>query len=109
MPSRPDSVLPEVGPPSLTPSSLGYARSVVARHVPPTPTYRWPLLENFTRTETWVKHENHTPTGAFKVRGGLNFVERLRVSGLAPAGWSPRPAATTARASRSPAAAAACR
>ena len=82
----PAAVLPDTGPPSLTSSSLGYARSVVARHVPPTPTYRWPLLEHFTRTETWVKHENHTPTGAFKVRGGLNFVERLRVSGLAPGG-----------------------
>jgi threonine dehydratase len=78
--------LPDTGPPSVTPSALGYARTVVARHVPPTPAYRWPLLEGFTRTETWVKHENHNPTGAFKVRGGLNFVERLRVSGLAPAG-----------------------
>ena len=85
-PNRPAPVLPHTGPPSLTPSSLGYARSVVARHVPPTPTYRWPLLEHITRTETWVKHENHTPTGAFKVRGGLNFIERLRVSGVAPAG-----------------------
>jgi threonine dehydratase len=79
-------VLPEAGAETVTPSSVGYARSVVARHVRLTPTYRWPLLERFTRTETWVKHENHTPTGAFKVRGGLNFVERLRVSGLAPAG-----------------------
>ena len=81
-----EPLLPDTGPPSLTPSSLGYARSVVARHVPPTPTYRWPLLEQVTGTETWVKHENHTPTGAFKVRGGLNFIERLRVSGVAPAG-----------------------
>jgi threonine dehydratase len=79
-------VLPEAGADTVTPSSVGYARSVVARHVPPTPAYRWPLLERATGTETWVKHENHTPTGAFKVRGGLNFVERLRVSGLRPAG-----------------------
>ena len=78
--------LPATGAETVTPTSIGYARSVVARHVAPTPTYRWPLLERFTRTETWVKHENHTPTGAFKVRGGLNFVERMRVSGLAPAG-----------------------
>ena len=78
--------LPEAGADTVTPSSVGYARSVVARHVPPTPAYRWPLLERATGTETWVKHENHTPTGAFKVRGGLNFVERLRVSGLGPAG-----------------------
>lgn len=73
--------------PMLTPTSLAYARSVVGRHVQPTPAYRWPLLERFTRTETWVKHENHSPTGAFKVRGGLNFLERLRVSGApVPAG-----------------------
>lgn len=73
--------------PVITPTSLSYARSVVGRHVRPTPTYRWPLIERFTRTETWIKHENHSPTGAFKVRGGLNFLERLRVSGMpAPSG-----------------------
>jgi threonine dehydratase len=66
--------------------SLAEARTVVGRHVRPTPTYRWPLLERATGTETWVKHENHTPTGAFKVRGGLNFVERMKVSGMTPAG-----------------------
>ena len=98
-------MLPEAGPNTVTPSSLGYARSVVARSVPPTPAYRWPLLERVTRTETWVKHENHNPTGAFKVRGGLNFVERLRVSGLTAGGpGHAPPAATTARAWRSPAA-----
>ncbi len=81
---------PPVPPPpaesSVTPTSLGYARTVVGRHVRPTPAYRWPIIERFTHTETWVKHENHTPTGAFKVRGGLNFMERLKVSGLSPAG-----------------------
>jgi threonine dehydratase len=56
---------------------LAQARAVVGRHVPPTPTYRWPLLEQATGTETWVKHENHTPTGAFKVRGGLVYLDRL--------------------------------
>lgn len=70
--------------PLLTPASLTYARTVVGRHVARTPAYRWPLIERFTRTETWLKHENHTPTGAFKVRGGLNFLERMRVSGMAP-------------------------
>lgn len=70
--------------PVVTPSSLNSARTVVNRHVPATAAYRWPLLERFTRTATWVKHENHTPTGAFKVRGGLNFLERMRVSGMAP-------------------------
>jgi len=83
----PTSLTPSsLTPTSLTPTSLTYARTVVARHVRPTPAYRWPLVERFTHTETWVKHENHTPTGAFKVRGGLNFVERLKVSGLTPTG-----------------------
>jgi threonine dehydratase len=58
----------------------------VAVHVPPTPARRWPLLERFTGTETWVKHENHNPTGAFKVRGGLNFVGRLLDEGDPVAG-----------------------
>ena len=51
-------------------ADLAAARDRVAEHVPPTPARRWPLLERSTGTETWVKHENHNPTGAFKVRGG---------------------------------------
>ncbi len=73
-------------PPLITQIALTYARSVVARHVATTPAYRWPLLEQALRTETWVKHENHTPIGAFKVRGGLNYLERLRVHGARPPG-----------------------
>jgi threonine dehydratase len=42
-----------------------------------TPQYAWPLLQQRVGTEVWVKHENHTPTGAFKVRGGLTYVSRL--------------------------------
>src|SRR4029077_20806434 len=42
---------------------------------------RWPLLEQATGTETWVKHENHNPTGAFKVRGGLTFMAHLTRTG----------------------------
>ena len=61
----------------LTAERLRAARAFVGRHVTPTPAYRWPLLEELTGVETWVKHENHTPTGAFKVRGGLWFVEQL--------------------------------
>jgi threonine dehydratase len=45
---------------------------------PPTPQYAWPLLAARTGAEVWVKHENHTPTGAFKVRGGLTFFDALR-------------------------------
>lgn len=44
---------------------------IVYAAMPPTPQYAWPLLKEATGCETWVKHENHTPTGAFKVRGGL--------------------------------------
>ncbi|WP_239460058.1 threonine dehydratase [Nocardioides daejeonensis] len=77
---------PATAGPLITAASLTYARSVVARHVPATPTYRWPLLEQRLGTELWVKHENHTPVGAFKVRGGLNYLERLRVHGARPAG-----------------------
>ncbi len=51
---------------------------VVRAHVAPTPQYAWPLLRERTGVEVVVKHENHAPTGAFKVRGGLVHVERLR-------------------------------
>ncbi len=61
----------------LTAEDLADATRIVAAHVPVTPAYRWPLLERVTGTPTWVKHENATPTGAFKVRGGLVFADRL--------------------------------
>jgi threonine dehydratase len=48
--------------------------------MPPTPQYAWPLLSARLGAETWVKHENHTPTGAFKVRGGLVYLERLKAT-----------------------------
>jgi threonine dehydratase len=44
---------------------------------PATPQYAWPLLAERAGCEVWVKHENHTPTGAFKVRGGLVYMDRL--------------------------------
>jgi threonine dehydratase len=46
--------------------------------MPPTPLIRWPLLANRTGAEVWVKHENHTQLGAFKLRGGLVYFEELR-------------------------------
>lgn len=61
----------------LTRGALLRARDLVGQHVRPTPARRWPLLEELTGTDTWVKHENHNPTGAFKVRGGLTYVDRL--------------------------------
>jgi threonine dehydratase len=65
----------------LTQADLADATRIVRAHVPVTPAYRWPLLEEATGAPTWVKHENATPTGAFKVRGGLVFVDRLVGSG----------------------------
>jgi threonine dehydratase len=58
---------------------LAWATQVVGRRMPPTPQYVWPLLAEHVGAEVWVKHENHTPTGAFKVRGGLVYAERLRL------------------------------
>ena len=55
-----------------------HAAAVVYAAMPPTPQYAWPLLKRRTGCEVWVKHENHTPTGAFKVRGGLVYMDRLR-------------------------------
>lgn len=43
----------------------------------PTPQYAWPLLAQRCGAEVWVKHENHTSTGAFKVRGGLTYMREL--------------------------------
>ena len=53
------------------------AHRLVHTAFPGTPQYPWPLLADRTGVETWVKHENHTPTGAFKLRGGLVYAERL--------------------------------
>ena len=75
---------------SLT--NLRDAARTVHAVMPPTPQYRWPLLEApFAAspgdgTELWVKHENHTPVGAFKIRGGLVFFDRLMVGGARPEG-----------------------
>jgi threonine dehydratase len=54
------------------------ALPLVRAAVPVTPHYAWPLLEAATGVHVVVKHENHTPIGAFKVRGGLVYVDRLR-------------------------------
>ena len=61
----------------LDAATLAQAREIVYRSMPPTPQYAWPLLAEALGAEVWVKHENATPTGAFKVRGGLVYVDRL--------------------------------
>ena len=57
--------------PSL--SQIREAQTVVYRHMPPTPQYTWPLINRRLRAEAWIKHENHTPVGAFKLRGALVY------------------------------------
>jgi len=54
------------------------AARLVHRHMPPTPQYAWPTLANRFGAEVWVKHENDGPTGAFKARGGVTFIDWLR-------------------------------
>ena len=66
---------------------LAQARDVIGAVMPPTPQYQWPLLQSRCGVEVWVKHENHTPTGAFKVRGGLVYLDGLSRSNRLPAGF----------------------
>ena len=58
--------------------TLEAAASLVHRVVPPTPQYCWPLLSRRLGAELWVKHENHTPIGSFKIRGGLVYLDAVR-------------------------------
>ena len=65
----------------FTLAELEAAADLVHAIMPPTPQYAWPLLRRKVGREIWVKHENHTPIGAFKVRGGLTYADALRRSG----------------------------
>jgi threonine dehydratase len=66
--------------PSL--SELEEAAREVHAVLPPTPQYAWPLLCERIGAEAWVKHENHLPVGAFKVRGGVVLLQRLAREGV---------------------------
>jgi threonine dehydratase len=57
---------------------LDAAAELVHRVVPPTPQYCWPLVSRRVGAEVWIKHENHTPIGAFKLRGGLVYLDHVR-------------------------------
>jgi threonine dehydratase len=70
----------------FTLAELEAAVPLVRTVVPPTPLYDWPLLAKRAGAEVWVKHENHTPAGAFKVRGGIVYLDGLRRRGEVPAG-----------------------
>jgi threonine dehydratase len=76
-------VIPEVTVMSalnLAKGKMAEAADLVHQALGPTPQIAWPLLCARSGTEVWVKHENHLPTGAFKVRGGVIYMARLRKS-----------------------------
>ncbi|WP_042428050.1 threonine dehydratase [Comamonas granuli] len=68
--------------PSL--ADIEAAAEVVYRDFAPTPQYRWGLLSERLGTGCWLKHENHTPVGAFKIRGGLTYFDQLARRGPLP-------------------------
>jgi threonine dehydratase len=62
----------------FTLNDLAAAHRLVTSYMTPTPQHAWPLLAERTGAQVWVKHENHTPTGSFKVRGALTFIDWLK-------------------------------
>lgn len=62
----------------FTRAELAAATQLVHTQMSPTPQYAWPQLEKRLGAKVWVKHENHGPTGAFKVRGGITFIDWLK-------------------------------
>jgi threonine dehydratase len=62
----------------LTRNELERAAQLVHAAMPPTPQLSWPLLNQRAGCEVWVKHENHTATGAFKIRGGIVMIDALK-------------------------------
>jgi threonine dehydratase len=70
----------------FTLDELASAEKIVRSYLSPTPAYAWPLLAKAAGADVVVKHENHTPTGSFKARGGLVYIDALVRSGKRPAG-----------------------
>lgn len=64
--------------PLPTLSEIEAAKALIRPHIHETPAYRWPLLEAGQGCDLWLKHENHTPVGAFKIRGGLVYMDELK-------------------------------
>ena len=67
-----------------THADIEAAAQVVYRDFAATPQYRWGLLSQRLGTDCWLKHENHTPVGAFKIRGGLTYFDQLARRGALP-------------------------
>ena len=70
----------------LTPREIERAAQAVYAAMAPTPQHCWPMLCDHLGAEVWAKHENHTPVGAFKIRGGLVYFDELARHGNMPAG-----------------------
>ena len=70
--------------PLPTLADMEAAAQVVYRDFAATPPYRWALLSDRLGTDCWLKHENHTPVGAFKIRGGLTYFDQLARRGALP-------------------------
>jgi threonine dehydratase len=66
--------------PLPTLAQIREAQAVVYRHMQPTPQYSWPLVNQRLGIEAWIKHENHTPVGAFKLRGALVYMDWIKQS-----------------------------
>ena len=63
----------------LTLQDIEAAARVVYQQFQATPQYRWALSSQRLGTDCWIKHENHTPVGAFKIRGGLTYFDALKL------------------------------
>ena len=72
---------------TYTLSEVQTAQHAVYAAMPPTPQYAWPQLGARVGAQVWVKHENHTPVGAFKIRGGLTYMAALKAAGHMPTGF----------------------
>jgi threonine dehydratase len=72
------NVLSQNEPLTFELAELERAAALVYKVMSPTPLYAWPKLKQRAGCTVWVKHENHTPTGAFKVRGGIVYLDHLR-------------------------------
>lgn len=70
----------------ITLDDIESAARIIYSDMQATPQYRWPLLCERLGTEVWVKHENHSPVGAFKIRGGLVYFAHLAQSDQIPKG-----------------------
>jgi threonine dehydratase len=80
---REEAPLDLMGLPDLP--AIEHAARVVYREFQATPQYRWGLSSQRLGTDCWIKHENHTPVGAFKIRGGLTYFDALKQAGDLPA------------------------